>query len=39
MLFPAMLVAGAAYARLPEDVNAGGLPRSLWNPCDILALS
>jgi hypothetical protein len=28
MLFPAMLVAGAACVLLPRDVNAGGLPRS-----------
>jgi hypothetical protein len=39
MLFPAMLVVGAAYALLPRGVNVGALPPSLWNPCDVLALS
>jgi hypothetical protein len=39
MLFAAMVVAGAAYPLLPGDVNVGGLPRSPWNPCDVLALS
>jgi len=39
MLFAAMLVAGAASALLPRDVNFGGLLQSPWNPCDVLALS
>jgi hypothetical protein len=39
MLLEAMLVAGAASALLPRDVNVGGLPRLPWNPCDLLALS